>query len=106
MTRLPASAISVAATRPASPPPTTMTSASSAIGCLPLVERLKPAALTTVNGKYRHRRVNRSHRSVRPSDRDRQVHPARNTRFEFGPDRPGDLDKSPISQHAAGGLAS
>src|SRR6478735_7454155 len=35
MTRLPASAISVAATRPASPPPTTITSASPAIASSP-----------------------------------------------------------------------
>src|SRR5713226_4204617 len=35
MTRLPASAISVAATRPASPPPTTITSASPAIAPSP-----------------------------------------------------------------------
>src|SRR3982074_3482025 len=35
MTRLPASAISVAATRPARPPPTTITSASSAIASPP-----------------------------------------------------------------------
>jgi hypothetical protein len=31
------------------------------------------------------------------------VHPARNTRFESGPDRLGHLDKSPISQHAVCG---
>src|SRR3954465_10993615 len=104
MTRLPASAISVAATRPASPPPITMTSASSAIGLSPcLVKGLKPAASTTVNGKYRRESAAAAGSTPAVPVWDlakARVHPVCNTRFEFDLNRPGHLDKTRFWQHA------
>jgi hypothetical protein len=70
----------------------------------PYSPRLKPVALTTVNGKWYRSTPEgavRRHRLVPVWDRSVQgVHPARNTQFEFVLNQPAHLDKNPIPQHA------
>src|ERR1700691_2241168 len=104
MTRFPASAISVAATRPANPPPTTIASASSAMMSAPHSPRLKPVALTTVNGKW-YRSAPAGAVCEAPvcsslGPPGARGHPACNTQFEFVLNQPAHLDKTPIPQHA------
>src|SRR5713226_1284886 len=89
MTRLPASAISVAATRPARPPPTTITSVSSVIRFpVPGAIETRPGgggqALTcSTLGPF-----------------TAKVQPACNTRLEFVLGGPAHLDKIAIRQQA------
>src|ERR1700722_12243601 len=110
MTRLPASAISVAATRPARPPPTTITSASSAIAFPPGRKAIEAC------GVYRGQRQMAPSRdpsttsgtltcsSLGPSGP--KVQRGSNTPFEFDLRRPAHLDKIPLPQHAGEHLAS
>src|SRR6185437_11233467 len=106
MTRLPAPAISVAATRPASPAPTTMTSTSPAIAFPHSL--MKPATPRMVNrkpdGQYGPLAELHSRKHFVPVwDRARQVggrvQRAGNTRCEFNLKRGAHLDKMANSKH-------
>src|SRR5215212_2235562 len=103
MTRLPASAISVAATRPARPPPTTITFASSAIAPVPRPETIE--ARGVIGGQWQMVVRNRQGTAREVLLRFQfgtccaKVQ-ACNTRLEFDSCRLFWLDKIPIWQHA------
>src|SRR3954447_2966721 len=105
MTRLPASAISVAATRPERPAPTTITSASSAIASPPYPKMIEAPGV--IDGQ---RQTPLKFSQCEPealslfqlNELAPQVQPAGNTSFEFDLIGILYLDKASISQHAAG----
>src|SRR5258708_9729527 len=100
MTRLPASAISVAATRPARPAPTTITCASSAMSSFPaLADQSSPWLLprSTANGLFEWQR-NVNFVPVRDLQGE-NVQRAGNTQPEFVLRDALHLDKIAISQH-------